>query len=482
MPGTAVCWHTVNSRTDSHWIDVKKPDGCFGRKPLQAVIDRLPRARKYWVGFSGGADSTALLLALHRTRDQLAAPFHAIHFHHGLNPEADSWLDFCRDFCRSRDIPFSSRNLKIRPPGGTSTEQESRNCRYQAVADLLGRDEIYLTAHHADDQAETLFLNLMRGSGLEGLAGIPELRNLGSGQVARPLLQWRRAELEAYLLGHGVTWMEDPSNLDQSFDRNFLRNNLFPTLETRWPGVVKRLTRSARIARLTSEALAEFVNSHSSDLLADNHKMPLAPLLKLEQPMQALVFRQWLRRREVPALPEVRIHEFLDQLAGASESSRAEVKWSQWQLKLYHQFIWLQDLSILRNCARQLWANGMKLELEGCPGKLQLHGDPVDIPPGWQVDSRRSGGKIRLRESASRQTLKELFRQSGIPPWMRLSIPVLYWGDEAVAIGDWIIADRLKSWLDSNGLEYRWHPEDSLLCELQSACHGLTVDPSKLLG
>jgi len=461
---------------------VKKPDGSFGSGPLQTVIDRLPRTRKFWVGFSGGADSTALLLALQRSRNHLTTPIHAIHFHHGLNPGADSWLDHCRDFCRTRDIPFSSRNLKIQPSGGISTEEESRNCRYQAVADLLGCDETYLTAHHADDQAETLFLNLMRGSGIEGLAGIPALRKLGNGRVARPLLQWRRAELEAYLLRHGVTWMEDPSNLDESFDRNFLRNNLFPTLETRWPGVVKRLTRSARIARLTSEALAEFVNSYSSDLLANNHKMPLAPLLQLEQPMQALVFRQWLRRQEIPALPEVRIHEFLDQLAASRASSRAEVRWSQWQLKLYHPFIWLQDLSILTNCARQLWTGGMKLELGASLGYLQLHGSPLCIPQGWQVDSRRSGGKIRLRAGGSRQTLKELFRQSGIPPWMRLSIPVLYWGEEAVAIGDWIIADRLKSWLDSNGLEYRWCPEDSLLGELRSACHTSTVDPPKLLG
>ena len=119
----------------------------------------------------------------------------------------------------------------------------------------------------------------------------------------------------------------------ESFDRNFLRNNLFPVLESRWPGVVKRLTRSARIARLTSEALAAFISAYSSDLLADENKMPLAPLLQLELPMQALVLRQWLRRREIPALPEVRIHEFLDQLAGATRSSQAEVRWSHWQLE-----------------------------------------------------------------------------------------------------------------------------------------------------
>jgi len=456
---------------------VKKPDGCFGSESLLAVIGSLPRTPKYWVGFSGGADSTALLLALQRCRDHLAAPIQAVHFHHGLNPGADAWLAHCQNFCLIREIPFISQKLSIRPTGGTSTEEESRNCRYQAVADLLGCEETYLTAHHADDQAETLFLNLMRGSGVEGLAGIPELRSLGNGRVARPLLHWRRAELEAYLLRHDVEWMDDPSNLDESFDRNFLRNRLFPELETRWPGVVKRLTRSARIARLTSDALAEFINTYSSDLLSDKHKMPMVPLLQLERHMQALVLRQWLRRQEIAALPEVRILEFLDQLAGAGENSQTEARWGQWQLKLYRKIIWLQDVSLLTACTRHSWDSGMELALGDHLGHLQLHGGPLGIPSGWEVDSRRDGDKIRLKEPGIRQTLKELIRLSGIPPWMRASIPVLYWDEEAVAIGDWIIADRMKSWLEQNSLEYRWHPGDSLLIELQSACHDFPVDP-----
>jgi tRNA(Ile)-lysidine synthase len=467
----------VNSRTESAGTIVEKPVGRFGSKPLLAAIESLPPARKFWVGFSGGADSTALLLALHRARDSLATPFHAIHFHHGLNPGADAWLDHCRDFCRQRDIPFSSRILDIQRTGGTSIEEKSRDCRYQAVSELLDFDEIYLTAHHADDQAETLFLNLMRGSGVEGLAGIPELRGLARGHVARPLLNWRRSELEAFLLRHGVEWLDDPSNRDESFDRNFLRNNLFPMLESRWPGVVKRLTRSARIARLTSVALETFINSYASDLLGNEHRMPLRALLKLERPIQSLVLRQWLRRQEIPALPEVRIHEFLDQLAASSKDSQAEVRWSQWQLKRDRQFIWLQDISIPADCEKKDWQSGMKLKLGAGLGYLQLHGEPISIPQGWQVDSRREAARIRLRADGRRQALKELLRLSGFPPWMRSGIPVLYWNGEAVAIGDWILGDKMKTWLKSNKLEYCWHPADPMLFELRSACHESTIDP-----
>lgn len=472
----------ANSRTDPTGKNVNPTDGRFGSRPLLTVIEHLPKTPKYWIGFSGGADSTALLLAMHRCRDRLGAPIHAIHFHHGLNPAADSWLDHCRQFCERRAIPFSSSKLQIRPSGGTSIEEESRNRRYQAVSELLSNEETYLTAHHADDQAETLFLNLMRGSGVEGLAAIPELRKLGSGRVARPLLRWHRAELETYLRLHKVEWMEDPSNRDERFDRNFLRNKLFPELETRWPGLVKRLTRSARMARQTSDALAEFIDTHSSHLLSDNHRMPLEPLLQLDKAMQALVLRQWLRRQEIGTLPEVRIREFLSQLAISGKDSQAEVRWGQWQLKLYREAIWLQDVSGLTTCNRLNWTEGMSLELGGYTGRLKLHGRPENLPSGWEVDARRPAAKIRLQAGSPRQTLKEQLRLSGFPPWMRNCIPVLYWDGEAVAIGDWVITERMKSWLEMNKLTYRWHPGDSLLEELRSRCHELAVDPPKPLG
>lgn len=451
--------------------------GHFDSKQLQTVIGHLPQTSKFWVGFSGGADSTALLLALHRCRNDLNASIHAMHFHHGLNPGADAWLDHCRDFCAARDIPFSSRILKVQTTDGTSTEENARNARYQAVADFLGQDHIYLTAHHADDQAETLFLNLMRGGGVEGLAGIPKLRTLGAGWVARPLLGFRRPDLEDYLRKHKVKWLEDPSNRDESYDRNYLRNNLFPLIASRWPGLVRNLNRSARHAREASEALAAFINSSSSDLLGSQHRMPLERLLQLELPMQALVLRQWLRLRNIPALTQVRTLEFLSQLADAGPDSQAEVKWDHWQLKLHRQTIWLEDTARAVICSRRDWSKGLKLELNTGLGHLQLHGTPVELPPGWKVGARTEGSKIRLRQNGGRTTLKELYRQSGTPPWLRPAIPVLYWDDEAVAIGDWMIAEKMKNWLNSNSLDYRWHPADPLLIELRSVSSHPTVDP-----
>jgi len=441
----------------------------FNSGELLSIIERLPKASGIWVGFSGGADSTALLHALHQVRDQLHAPLKAIHFHHGLQPDADSWLLHCREFCELRAIPFYHRSLNIAALAKNNYEEVARNFRYKAIADVLGPQEIYLTAHHSDDQAETVFLNLMRGSGVEGLAGIPELRKLGKGWVARPLLNWNRADLESYLHRLGLDWKHDPSNQDESFDRNYLRNQLFPIIEARWPGLSRRLNRSARVARITSEALANFINSASRDLLRSPNRMPLLPLLELEVAMQSLVIRQWLKLQEIPFPPEVRLLEFLDQLAAASVDSSAEMCWRDWRIKHYQSEIWLQDLSTNLVCDQKDWISGMSLDLSYGLGRLQLHGQASDIPAGWQVDCRREGARIRLQRLASRQTLKECFRATGIPPWLRTAIPVLYWEGEPVAIGDWLLADRMKKWLRSNGVEYAWHPTDPLLLDIQQA-------------
>lgn len=456
-------------------------DERFNSVRLLQSMARLPQTRMYWVGFSGGADSSALLHALHKSRDELQAPIHAVHFHHGLNPGADDWQHHCQKFCQERDIGFTSDKLEIKRTNRASIEEESRNRRYLAIGEMLRNGDIYLTAHHADDQAETVFLNLMRGSGVEGLAGIPQLRKLGKGWVARPLLYTRRSELENYLIRHGIDWLEDPSNKDPSFDRNFLRNFLFPQLETRWPGVVRRLTRSARTARISATALAELIDIHCAQLLHNRHRMPLRPFLQLEPPMRALVLRQWLRRQEIPALPEVRLNEFIKQIAG-STSSLAEVRWANWQLKLYGNLIWLQGQIIPALEFSTDWTVGSNMELDESLGCLQLVGPKITIPGGWQVASRRKGERIRLHDQGVRRKLKDLLRESAIPPWLRSSIPVLYWDEEAVAIGDWIIAHRLQHWLDTHNVEYHWEPGSPLLSELRSACHNLTVDHCQSLG
>jgi len=461
---------------------VSRNESHFSNDQLLASLGRLPTPRKYWVGFSGGADSTALLQSMHECRERLPAAVQVVHFHHGLQAEADDWEEHCRSFCAERDLPYLAQRLEIDRTGKHSPEEAARESRYRAVAKLLGRQEMYLTAHHAEDLAETLFLNLMRGSGVEGLAGIPVLRNLEHGWVARPLLEAHRHDLEAWLLQRNIRWLTDPSNADTSFDRNYLRQELFPLLERRWPGLVQRLARTARNARITASAMAVFIESQSGDLIRDPLKMPLRQLLELDPEMQTLILRQWLRRHEVPLLPEQRLREFLKQLADASAESRAEVQWDGWMIKHYQSDLWLHRGDPFTVCPSTPWHEGMRLDLGPESGTLVLRGKPADIPDGWLVRGRQPGDRIRLHPHSSSQKLKHFFQAASVPPWLRAGVPVLQWDGEPVALGDWIIGHRLQNWLLERGLEYSWKPADPVLARLQSDCQRQVVDRRPPLG
>lgn len=440
----------------------------FNSADLLTSLERLPTPQKYWVGFSGGADSTALLQALHECRHELPASIHAIHFHHGLQEDADSWQEHCLSFCRERDIPYMSEKLVIEPAGGSSQEEEGRNSRYRAVARILGHEEMYLTAHHAEDQAETLFLNLLRGSGVEGLAGIPALRSLENGWVARPLLENHRADLERFLTERGLEWLTDPSNEDTTFDRNYLRQELFPVLEKRWPGLVNRLTRTARNARVTANAMAVFIENQSGDLIQDKLKMPMHKLLELDSEMQPLILRQWLRRHEIPVLPESRLREFLEQLFMSMEPSEAEVQWGDWMIKRYQHDLWLHRRKPFLGCQETKWEQGMELDLGPDSGCLRLIGNTTTIPKGWLIREREPGDRIRLVEQGPSQKIKHFFQLTSIPPWLRSGIPVMEWDGEAVALGDWVIGHRLQEWLIEHDLDYEWQPTDPVLARIRS--------------
>jgi len=460
----------VSSRIESKEINVKSGQSVFDSGYLLDSLARLPAPEKYWIGFSGGADSTALLLAMWECRERLAAPIHAVHFHHGLQDAANEWLEHCESFCRERGIPFLSKRLEVVPVKRSSLEEEARNCRYRAVALILGDQEMYLTAHHAEDQAETLFLNLMRGSGIEGLAGIPVLRNLENGWVARPLLDRRRVDLEQFLEVRDVAWLTDASNADTAFDRNYLRHELFPLLEQRWPGLVRRLSRTARNARTSAAAMAMFIENQSGDLVRDQLKMPLQKLLELKPEMQTLIVRQWLRRHEVPVLPEARLREFLDQLAGSQLTHQAEVQWEDWMIKRYQRDLWLHRRKPFLACPEVQWHNGMELDLGPDSGCVRLVGDATALPGSWLVRARKEGDRFRLLPNGPSHKIKQFFQSAFVPPWLRSGIPVLEWDGEPVALGDWIIAPRLLNWLFENDLKYQWQPSDPVLARVRSDC------------
>jgi tRNA(Ile)-lysidine synthase len=454
----------------------------FDADLLLSCLQRLPATPRYWVGYSGGADSTALLAALTELGGRLPAPVRALHFHHGLHASADAWQQHCARFCAARGIPFHAEHLDVPLRTGRSPELDARRARYRAVSALLRPGEIYLTAHQANDRAETLFLHLMRGSGIDGLASIPELRALGPGWVARPLLDFFRSELEAYLAERDIRWVDDPGNRDLSVDRNYLRLELFPELERRWPGLHRRLAQTARHARATLDALAAGLEASFGHQILDRYTLAAKELLELPAVTQSLLIRHWVRNSGTRPPPRARLTEFLDQLrASAGTGSQVELRWEGWQIKRHRDRLWLHRHAFPAPCPEVSWPGGEELRLGPGFGTLRIAG--ASVPSGHlQAGPRRTGAGMRLHPGGPRRPLKDLLRECGVPPWLRHSVPVLYRGNEVLALGDWVLAAEWQAWLAERGASYRWHPEDELLEKLRADCHASSIDRPTAVG
>ena len=211
---------------------------------LAALVPNFPHT-PLCVALSGGVDSTALLTALAAIHPRVAA-IRALHVDHGLRPAARQWAQHCRELARRLHVPFAGPDREGESRAGISLEAAARDARYELLASALKPGEALLLAHHADDQLETVLLQLLRGSGLPGLAAMPAVAPFAAGLLVRPLLSRSREEPRAWVSGQGITWVEDDSNADESLNRNYLRRRILPLIHARWPGSAAAVARSAR--------------------------------------------------------------------------------------------------------------------------------------------------------------------------------------------------------------------------------------------
>lgn len=254
-----------------------------------------------WVAYSGGIDSHVLLHALVELRQYVPVDLRVVHIHHGLNSKADDWQKHCEATCAKWGIELLVHHIDL-SASHENIEERARQLRYDYFASLLKENDLLCTAHHQDDQAETFLLQLMRGAGPKGLSAMSAESVLGRGKLIRPLLNISRHELLAYANENHLTWIEDDSNQNTRFTRNFLRQEILPILKKRWPNVSETISRSARHCAETEALLEEFIEplyqqcvvSNSKEQVQDLPLLSIAQLKKLTSLQQKHVFRQWL--------------------------------------------------------------------------------------------------------------------------------------------------------------------------------------------
>lgn len=414
---------------------------------ISAFLAAHPQSHRLIVGYSGGMDSHALLHLLAMQRELWPErTLEAIYVDHGLHPASAVWGGHCARVCRELNVPFRTLRIDARPAPGESPEAAARQARYAALAAALEPDAALLTAHHRDDQAETLLLQLLRGAGPHGLAAMPEAARLGQGRLLRPLLNVDRAALLAYAHTQQLQWIEDASNADTGFDRNYLRHRILPLLRERWPAANRVLARSARLCAETAgwlDAEADADLTRVTTARADALSVPA--LRELSELRQRNLLRRWLRKLGLPT-PDIRqVRQILHDTLTAARDRQPCIHWPGGEVRRYRDTLYAMPPLVSHDGQRTfLWqpvANTYPpLELPGW-GILQLRetvgaGLRADILDGTTltVRFRRGGERFRPVGRLHRQELKKLLQEAGIPPWERERLPLLYREDALLAV------------------------------------------------
>lgn len=408
---------------------------------LLPVLRRLPPAQRYLVAFSGGCDSTVLLHALVVLRETLAVPIIAVHVDHGLQAPSEAWARHCAAQCAAWQVPFISRRVNARARAGESAEAAARQARYAALRDVMQTGDVLFTAHHQDDQAETFLLQLLRGAGPRGLAAMPECAAFGPGHLARPLLGFSRDELCAYARQAGLRWIDDPSNFDTVFDRNFLRNEVIPALQGRWPAASRVIARAAAHQAETAQLLDALAESDAVQVQAGD-ALSVSALRALSGARARNLLRWWIGRRGLPVPDSRRLQRILDEVAGARVDAEPRVHWPGAEARRYRDGLFV--LPRLHRVPDQAlpWDGRSDLVVPGL-GTLRSADVPgalaADVRAGLTVRFGAAGLRIRPTGRVHHHSLKKLWQEAGVPPWVRERTPLIFVDGRLVAVaGHWI--------------------------------------------
>ncbi|HEX5049455.1 MAG TPA: tRNA lysidine(34) synthetase TilS [Gammaproteobacteria bacterium] len=427
---------------------------------LHAAVERLIGAGErppMAVAFSGGVDSTVLLAALARSTPR--APLRALHVDHGLHPDSAAWAAHCAKAAGAFGVPFAVERVTVDRASGLGLEAAAREARYRVLEQALAPGELLLTAHHADDQLETVLLRLARGSGVRGLRGIVELAPFGRGLLGRPLLSFTRAELRAQAEDWRLEWLEDPANADWRHDRSFLRARVVPELRGRWPAVAASAVRLAQAAS-DAEAILESVAAQDLAGAGDPRRIPRSALATLPAPRQRNLLREALRRAELPPPSAERLEALRHAVLDAGSRARPCVRWPGGEGRVFREHLYLMaplppaspdgDSAVLQE--RSEWS--------GPEGTLsfELADSGAGLPASWlhaglELRFRAGGERFHALGSRRERPLKDWLHEAAVVPWMRDRVPLLYRGKTLVAVADLCLAASTAS---ADEHEPRW--------------------------
>lgn len=423
------------------------------------IMQHLHARRRFLVAFSGGLDSTVLLHQLVQWRiQQPDVSLRAIHVHHGLSPNADAWVAHCQQVCSRWDVPLSIVRVTLAEEG-LGLEAQARKARYQAFADTLLPGEVLVTAQHQDDQCETLLLALKRGSGPAGLAAMPAELPFHGTLLLRPLLNETREALEQWACAHRLSWIEDESNQDASYDRNFIRLEVLPLLKQRWPHFANAAARSAALCGEQEQLLDELLAEELASLVSTEGALTLAPLMTMSANRRAALLRRWLSGLGAPMPSRDLLSRIWQEAILAREDASPRLVLGSHEIRRFQgQLWWVKSTA------------GQRQTVIPWPGPLE----PLTLPaglgeltlvPGGDIRPPRADEPVSVRFHASgmlyvagRQggrKLKKIWQELGVAPWLRDTTPILFYGETPIAAaGQFVTQAGLAD--SAEGLRLTW--------------------------
>lgn len=402
--------------------------------------------KTYWIGYSGGLDSHVLLHLFSSLRANYPIKLKAIHIHHGLSPHADQWAEHCEQICLSLKIDFILRKISIPLLSGNSLEEMARQMRYAVFSELLSPDDLLLTAHHQNDQAETVLLQLLRGAGPKGLSAMPQFKKMGNGIHARPLLDYTREELQRYAEENHLKWIEDESNKNIHFSRNFLRQRVLPLLQDRWPSTINTLARVAENCSDVQQVMEDAIRQDLTEAVYEN-KLSIEFLKKLPLVRQRLVLREWLCRLDCQLPSNKKLNQILIDFLSAREDKLPMVQLNHLILRRYNGQIHVSKVDSDSFAQDIHWNLSEPKHIPGI-GDLQ-----VVTKKGQGLTSkikevtirfRQGGEQCRLPGRKFHHSLKKLFQEWKVPPWERDRIPLVYVKEQLAAVVGYTICDGFE--------------------------------------
>ena len=430
----------------------------------RALLDAGLTGGRVVVGLSGGADSAALLHALVQVAGAVSVMPAAVHVHHGLSPHADEWAQFCARLCRDLGVELTEVRVHVDRHSRLGIEGAAREARY-AVFRQQRADAVAL-AHHADDQAETLLMQLLRGAGVRGLSAMPALRTLNlvtGSRLLRPWLALTRDEIRSYAEGAGLTWVEDESNSDEAFDRSFLRSRVLPVLVARYPGLRETLGRTAQNLGDATQLLDDLAGRDAHTALAGD-SLAVSALAALSPAGARNLLRWFLETQHLPAPSRDQLDEALRQVLAARADARVRVKIGTAWLRRHRGRLYVE--AARREPAegwRVAWSGQHEVTLPGDLGRLRFEptrGTGLSLArlssEAVAIAGRKGGERLRPAPNRPSRTLKNLLHEAHVPEWERRRLPLIFVGETLVWVPDVGHDFRFAAAPQESGLLPRW--------------------------